>query len=165
MLSDTWRIRVWREFHARNITRSFRDVLLTLSTYRGKGGNCVPSHHTLATRVGCSVRTVARALAHAQQLGLVTWSERRVRVGWRWLRSSNAYRLSIPDVPVEPDHRAAWPRRATTGQRCRVGESKHQEEAQEAHRTALARLMTEASRLPDLLARRRATIEQRLARA
>jgi hypothetical protein len=43
---------------------------------------------------------VQRALAAAQVLGLVDWAERRVRAGWRWLRSSNLYRFVVPDGAV-----------------------------------------------------------------
>ena len=51
-----WTARVWREFRVGNLTRSSRDVLLTLKTFRGTGGLCVPSHATLADRAKCSVR-------------------------------------------------------------------------------------------------------------
>jgi hypothetical protein len=37
-MSGTWIARVWQEFHAGNLTRAHRDVLLTLRTYRGHGG-------------------------------------------------------------------------------------------------------------------------------
>jgi len=84
----TWIDRVWREYRVRNLTRAYRDVLLTLHSYRGTGGTCTPAHATLAERVGCSVRTVQRALQQAQRLDLVHWTERRVRLGWRWLRTS-----------------------------------------------------------------------------
>jgi len=91
--SPPWTDRIWREFRAGTLTRSWRDVLLTLATFRGSGGAIHPSHSTLAERGRCSVRTVQRALAHAQRLGLVVWAERRVRASWRWLRTSNTYRL------------------------------------------------------------------------
>jgi len=34
----SWTDRVWLEFRAGNLTRAYRDVLLTLRTYRGHGG-------------------------------------------------------------------------------------------------------------------------------
>lgn len=36
----------------------------------------------------------AMASAPGVELGLVSWTERRVRAGWRWLRTSNAYRFA-----------------------------------------------------------------------
>jgi hypothetical protein len=32
-----WTTRVWQEYRAGNLTRAFRDVLLTLRTFRGTG--------------------------------------------------------------------------------------------------------------------------------
>ncbi len=43
-MSGTWTARVWQEFRAGNLTRAARDVLLTLRTYRGRGGLICPSH-------------------------------------------------------------------------------------------------------------------------
>jgi hypothetical protein len=107
-VQNPWRQRIWHEFHADNLTRAYRDVLLTLATY---GPRPWPSHETLATRARCCVRTVQRALQAAQDLGLVSWVERRVRAGWRWLRTSNRYTLTLSGEPVR-----------TTGQRSRGGE-------------------------------------------
>jgi AraC-like DNA-binding protein len=151
-----WTDRVWGEFHADNLTRAYRDVLLTLRTFRGTGGVCTPAHATLADRAGCSVRTVQRALRMAERLGLVSWCERRVRAGWRWLRTSNAYRLEHPDGEVRPGLRPAWPaRRATSGQDGRGGESINK-------KRMLTEMLLEAARLPDLLARRRAAFERQM---
>ena len=97
LLVLSWTARVWLEYRAGNLTRA-RDVLLTLHTFRGTGGG--PSHATLADRSRCCTRTVARALAQAQVLGLVSWAERRVRAGWRWLQSSNLYRFAVPIGPT-----------------------------------------------------------------
>ncbi len=150
-----WTARVWREFHADNLTRAYRDVLLTLRTFRGHGGLMVPSHATLADRVGCSPRTVQRALQQARRLGLVSWVERRVRAAWRWLRSSNSYRLAVPAEAVQPGLRPAWPCRATTGQNGGGGGSVSRKKALDA-------MLQEAAVLPDLLAARRRVIEARL---
>ena len=97
----TWTARIWAEYRAGYLTRAARDVLLTLHTFRGTGGRCWPSHATLADRARCCTRTVQRALQQAQGLGLVDWCERRVRAGWRWLRTSNLYRLGVPSAPVQ----------------------------------------------------------------
>jgi DNA-binding transcriptional MocR family regulator len=146
---DTWTDRVWREFHADNLTRTHRDVLLTLRTFRGTGGVLWPSHATLADRVGCCIRTVQRALEQAQRLGLVSWAERRMRAAWRWLRTSNLYRLLMPAEPVQAGQRTPVFRAlATTGHLDRGGESQNKKEA-------LRELMTQAVGMPDLLALRR----------
>lgn len=156
--AEDWRARIWREFHADNLTRAYRDVLLTLATYRGHGGAIHPAHETLAARAKCCERTVRRALKQAQRLALVSWVERRVRAAWRWLRTSNAYRLHVPADPVQPRQRPARTRRcASTGQMGRGGESLVKKEAQERERRPSQWVMAQAAAaLPDLLAARRA---------
>jgi hypothetical protein len=150
-----WTTRVWQEFRAGNLTRSFRDVLLTLRTFRGAGGACWPSHATLADRARCSGKTAQRALKLGRRLGLVSWTERRVRAGWRWLRTSNAYRLMTPDGAVRPSQRPTQPAARTTGHSDRRGE-------REVKKKALGEMLQAASKLPDLLAARRQTIKGRL---
>ena len=157
MSAQPWTDRVWREFHATTLTRAYRDVLLTLQTFRGAGGVIYPSHATLAVRARCSVRTAARALKQGQRLGLVYWTERRVRSGWRWLRTSNVYRLMVPDTPIAPELRLVWPGRATTGQVGQGGERLKKE----GGKNALTARMQAAARLPDLLAMRRAVMQAR----
>jgi DNA-binding transcriptional MocR family regulator len=145
----TWRDRIWQEFRADNLTRGYRDVLLTLATFRGHGGLCVPSHETLAERARCSISTVQRALMQARDLGLISWIERRVRASWRWLRTSNRYWMETPPGLPAPGFRVA--RRApvcTTGQMDRGGEGLGKKAAWEEMRRATAGL-------PDLLAMRR----------
>jgi DNA-binding transcriptional MocR family regulator len=102
-----WTHRIWQERHARRLTFAQKDVLLTLATYRVRGGSIHPSHETLAGRVGCCVKTVQRALEAAREIGLVSWCERRVRSGWRMLRASNRYALTVPDTPSAPRHATA----------------------------------------------------------
>lgn len=153
--STVWTTRVWREHRAGNISRTERDVLLTLRTFRGAGGTMHPSHATLADRARCSSRSVIRALQQAQRLGLVSWAERRVRAGWRWLRTSNAYRLHCPETPTKPDQRPAQRRLSTDCHEDRGGESP-------SKKALLREMMEAASRLPDLLAARRRVIEASL---
>ncbi len=157
-----WTARVWAEFHADNLTRASRDVLLTLKTYRGHGGLCVPAHATLAARAGCCVRTVQRALYQARELGLVSWAERRMRAAWRWLRTSNAYHLEVPAEPVTSGSRPPQPRRATTRQNGAGGESPVSERGSQGRKGALAEFTLAAAALPDLLAARREVIQARL---
>lgn len=163
----TWTNRVWAEFHSGNLTRGFRDVLLTLATYRGTGGVAWPSHASLAARARCCARTVQRALATAAELGLVTWTERRVRAGWRWLRTSNLYRFTVPAEPVTAHGTAVSSKSAnvpfwrkplgkpTAGQTSRGSESK------KVKKEALATFLASATDGPDLLARRRQAMEAR----
>ena len=103
---------------------------------------------TLAERVDCHATTVWRALQAARDLGLVQWTERRVRAAWRSLRTSNWYWLTTPEAPVEPRPR-------TSMQRAEGGEREEKQAAREGSRTVLAAMLAEASRLPDLLKARR----------
>ncbi len=161
--TDPWIARVWREFRAGNLTRAYRDVLLTLRTFRGPGGLICPSHATLAQRAECGVSTVQRALDMAQQLGLLSWAERRIRRGWRWLRTSNRYRLEQPVEPVQPGLRPAWARPSTTGQFGREGDKQENQGASGTKKAVLADMIRQAAGLPDLLAQRRAVMLARLA--
>jgi hypothetical protein len=142
-----WTSRVWQDFHAGNLTRAARDVLLTLRTYRGHGGLICPSHDTLADRANCHPSTVLRALQAARDLGLVRWSERRVRAGWRWLRTSNRYTLTDPDGPV-----TAAPR--TNRQKAGRGESEQKKEAHEVTRVAPMERQTALQALAAIAAKR-----------
>jgi hypothetical protein len=116
-----------------------------------------PRHAGLAERAKVGVRTVARALAAARDLGLVNWTERRIRRGWRWLRTSNAYRLTTPAADVQPAARPAFPRPATTCQRGGGAES-------QTKKGLLNEMLSAAAMLPDLLAMRRREIETAMAR-
>jgi DNA-binding transcriptional MocR family regulator len=155
--STPWTARVWREFHAGNLTRAFRDVLLTLRTYRGHGGLICPSHETLAGRANCHPSTVQRALQAARDLGLVQWTERRVRASWRSLRTSNRYWLLQPEGPVTPrqPEPPVFPCDRTDQQDAGGGESKKKQEARGSSNSAVIAMLEAARRLPDLLALRR----------
>jgi DNA-binding transcriptional MocR family regulator len=159
--TPTWINRIWLEYRAGNLTRAARDVLLTLHSFRGHGGAAWPSHATLADRARCCTRTVQRALAQAQGLGLVSWAERHVRAGWRWLRTSNLYRFVVPEgVPISRSRlptlisRSAGLPVPTTGLNAAGGESQNKKEA-------LEELLRAAAAAPDLLLRRRLVIEGR----
>ena len=62
----------------------------------GVDGECDPAHATLANDAGCSVRTVQRATVAMRALGLLRWTTRLVRAGWRTEQTSSAYEL----VPI-----------------------------------------------------------------
>jgi hypothetical protein len=117
MQETTWCGYVRRAHRDGHLTRHWRDVLLELHSYRGAGGIAWPAHATLAERAECCVRTVQRALEAARDLGLVSWTARRLRAGWRSLRSSNAYRLERPQTPLElvPGRRRPYVRLARQG--------------------------------------------------
>ena len=155
-MNPAWFHRVEQEYRAGNLTAKAFLVLRQLAFYLGNRGEAWPSHETLAERAGCCVRTVQRALQAARDLGLVDWVERRVRAAWRWLRTSNLYRLLMPGGAVQPGLRG---RPATTGQKDRGGER----EAREGRSPALTKLLEAASGLPDLLAARREHWRARLA--
>ena len=89
MTPDLWIPAVWTQFRTGNLTRAFRDVLLTLSTFDGSAG-LYPSHATLADRANCAVRTVQEALRQGKTLGLVSWHSGAPR------RTSNRYLLIVP---------------------------------------------------------------------
>ena len=75
------------------ITRAARDVGEALLRRLSGDGRCDPSHDTLAEDAACSARTVRRATASMRALGLVRWTTRLVRAGWRAEQTSNAYEL------------------------------------------------------------------------
>ncbi len=126
MTADQWTPAVWTQFRAGNLTRAFRDVLLTLQTFDGRGG-LYPSHATLAARAICAVRTVQEALRQGRALGLVSWHSGAAR------RTSNRYVLSVPKAAAEPGarlSRAAFrlARKVATVARALVGRWREKEE-------------------------------------
>ena len=94
MTTDPWIPAVWAQFRTGNLTRTFRDVLLTLRTFDRSAG-IYPSHATLATRAACAVRTVQEALRQGRALGLVSWLSGASR------RTSNRYVLTVPKAATE----------------------------------------------------------------
>ena len=143
-----WTTRIWQEYRAGNLTCAARDVLLTLHTFRGTGGRCWPSHATLADRAKCCTRTVWRALQQAQHLGLLTWAERRIRAGWRWLRTSNLYKFMVPEEPATSSRAPYFlPSLRSSATESVSGRS-----------AALAAMLKAAEDAPDLLAMRRAVM-------
>src|SRR3954451_23771019 len=110
-----WIARVWREFHAHNLTPTWRDVLLSLRTFRGSDGAICPAHATLGQAARCHQNTVQRALQAARGLRLVEWAGRRVRLGWRALRTSNSYVLLVPKTPVLEAEGPPYPRLLRAG--------------------------------------------------
>jgi DNA-binding transcriptional MocR family regulator len=149
-----WINRIWREFRIGNLTRSYRDILLTLRTFRGSGGLICPSHATLAERTGCSISSVQRALKQADHLGLLHWIERRVRSAWRWLRTSNRYTLLMPETPVIGGLRTrSRPLPALTVILREEGNQSFKK------KETLKYLLAEAARLPDLLKARREALQ------
>jgi hypothetical protein len=157
-MSGAWFSRVEREFEAGNLTRAQRDVLKALGRFSGCRFGVFPSHAFLAARVKCCVRTVQRALQAARDLGLVQWAAQRVRAGWRSLRTSNRYVLTVPNRAVEHDPHGP---RATTGQKARGVPQEKKKEAHEKRGIGLGAFLEAARGLPDLLRARRETLEAR----
>ena len=94
MTADQWTPAVWTQFRTGNLTRAFRDVLLTLRTFDGSAG-LYPSHATLADKASCAVRTVQEALRQGKALGLVSWQSGASR------RTSNRYLLTVPRAAAQ----------------------------------------------------------------
>lgn len=113
-MENAWNTEVWQAFSTGTITRAWRDVLLRMQHFRGRGGLIFPSHETLAAKAKCCVRTVQRALNAARESGLLSWVERRKRVGAGTERTSNLYTL-IVKTPGKPP----------TGQGVRVASQKN----------------------------------------
>jgi hypothetical protein len=80
-------------------------------------GHCFPSYERLAEAAGCARSTVAEAIHMLERAGVLTWSNRIVRVReatpeldlfgrpvqrWRVLRTSNGYVFSDPKPPPRP---------------------------------------------------------------
>ena len=152
-----WTSQVWAEFHAGNLTRAARDVLLTLRTYRGHGGMICPGHAALAARANCHASTVWRSLQAARDLGLVRWTERRVRAAWRSLRTSNRYTLTDPEAPLTPRPR-------TTMQDAGGGERRNPRAREGGVGRRWRPCWRRRRGMPDLLAMRRAVFERAVSR-
>jgi hypothetical protein len=97
--------------HARagRISAKAEWVGLALLKRLSDAGQCDPSYGTLAADGGCSVSTARRAAASMRSLGLVGWTMRLVRAGWRAEQTSNAYEL-VPASAAAPPVllRSAW---------------------------------------------------------
>jgi hypothetical protein len=113
-ISD-WSRLVYAAFDAGHLTRDWRDVLLALRSFRGYGGGIYPSHESLAVRATASVSTVKRALKAGAELALVSWQQRTVRIGWRRVRTSNAYQLHSAALPPPPATRGPYVRQLRAG--------------------------------------------------
>jgi len=101
-MEKMWMEHVRRHCTAGELTDTQARCLHALQTFRGHGGHIFPAHETIAARAKRSVSTVKRALAIASDLGLVRWVQRRVRVGWRWILTSNVYELIVPGERENP---------------------------------------------------------------
>jgi hypothetical protein len=84
---------------ARRITPLAEHIGTALLKRLSVDGQCDPSHDTLAADVGCSARTVRRAIVALRRLGLVGWQQRIIRAGWRVLQTSSAYVLAAAGTP------------------------------------------------------------------
>ncbi len=113
MTADLWVPAVWTQFRAGNLTRAFRDVLLTLQTFDRRAG-FYPSHATLAARAARGVRTVQEALRQGRALGLVSWLSGASR------RTSNRYVLTVPRAAAQAGARLSRAASRVAGQAAAV---------------------------------------------
>jgi hypothetical protein len=137
-----WKGRIVWLFHLGRVTRACRDVGLAMADFLGADGRLDPSHEAIARRAHAAPRTVRTALACLSRLGVLSWVRRLVRVGDCVAQISNAYVLLIGQV-------------LSGGNCCPRSGKKVSVRCYEQDATALAKLMAEASALPDLLLRRR----------
>jgi hypothetical protein len=83
---------------AGRLTATAHDIAEVLLHRLGTDGQLDPSHDTIANDALCCARTVRRALARLRDLGLVRWTLRLVRAGWRIEQTSNQYELLAPTL-------------------------------------------------------------------
>jgi hypothetical protein len=62
----------------------------------GQDGRLDPCLDTIAQLARVHVATVVRALAQLRSAGLLAWTRRLARAGWRAVQISNAYQLQVP---------------------------------------------------------------------
>lgn len=75
-----------------NNIKAVAKVLLNMSDRIGVSW---PSHETISDRADVSVSVVKRALKALREAGVLEWSKRFVRNGWKVVQSSNSYRLIL----------------------------------------------------------------------
>ena len=66
--------RLWNQYRPRtcHCASNVKAALRTLDTFQQKNSDCEPSIELLATRAGCSVRTMQRWLRMSEELGYVS---------------------------------------------------------------------------------------------
>ena len=100
-MGNTWENKIWALFKAGELTRAFKDALLCLPKFRGRGGFIFPSHEAIAKRAKCCTKTVGNALKAARALGIVGWIARRKPASWGTEQTSNLYTLLV-ETPGKP---------------------------------------------------------------
>lgn len=88
----TFPAQLWTLTQSHTITAKTHLVLQALASFAGHRG-LFPSHESIASRAGCSTRTVIRALETAYRLGIVERTRQRQRVSGRVCNGPNRYRL------------------------------------------------------------------------
>lgn len=100
----TFPAQLWTLTQSHTITAKTHLVLQALASFAGHRG-LFPSHESIASRAGCSVRTVIRALEAGYRLGIVERTRQRQRVSGRICNGVNRYRLIVK--PLEQARAAA----------------------------------------------------------
>lgn len=108
---------IWKHHDMKNITRGEFMVLTALANFPEKNGVRFPSFETLARAARVSLRTAKYAIKAAVALGIVSRTQRSVRNGWRWVRTSNAYRFIVGKVErADPSLKRPW---ASVSSKCK----------------------------------------------
>lgn len=99
-----WLSKLGNALQARQISGKEYLAGRALLSFIGEDGRLDPSHAAIAERASCSERTVRRALARFEALGLLRWQRRLVRRpgAWRSEQTSNAYELVPDGRPITP---------------------------------------------------------------
>jgi hypothetical protein len=84
--------------HGKRLTANGLIVAKVMSSALGADGQLHMSHATIATKAGCHVATVRRALDQLAALKLITWVRRLIRRGQHVFQTSSAYVLT-PGTP------------------------------------------------------------------
>jgi DNA-binding MarR family transcriptional regulator len=64
-------------------------------------GRCMPSYQTIRRATGLATSTIGKALRRLEAAGFLETTRRMVRVGRRWLRTSNSYGFKLVTIFVQ----------------------------------------------------------------